>query len=396
VGRVQVYPSSHGRDYHRLLLQHGSPLLLLDCHQAEQQYHQLKAALPGVNLYYAVKSLNHPLLLSALARIGSGFEMASCGEMEQLRQLGIPPQSTIHTHPIKRDADIRAVLRYGCTTFVVDNADELGKFQPYRHRVGLLLRLSFRSRKARVDLSKKFGCAPAAVGGLLRQAVHLGIHIKGLCFHVGSQCADALAQAAAIETCNQVIRRHHATGAAPISYLDIGGGFPAPYRNEGLDIELYCAPIRKALSALPDHVRVIAEPGRFISAPAMTGLTTVIGRAVRDDVRWYYLDDGVYGAFSGQLFDHVRYPLVIFSDSHRRFNSVLAGPTCDSIDLIAENLRLPPLQLGDVVAGRLMGAYTVVSATLFNSLEKTRIVALPDACHPIEPSRTALCPTATV
>jgi len=121
---------------------------------------------------------------------------------------------------------------------------------------------------------------------------------------------------------------------------------------------------------------VIAEPGRFISGPAMTCIATVIGKAVRSGLRWYYLDEGVYSAFSGQIFDHVRYPLEIFSDDERRSRGVLAGPTCDSIDLVAEDVLLPELQLGDLVVGHMMGAYTAATATQFNSLPKTKIVVV--------------------
>jgi len=146
---------------------------------------------------------------------------------------------------------------------VVDNTDELLKFLPYKNRVGLLLRISFRSRAAVVDLSRKFGCAVSDAPEMLTLAAHLGIHIKGLCFHVGSQCLDAKQQADAIHTCNTLIRQHRDTGAAPISMVDIGGGFQIAYDDKPLDIDRYRAPIRRALAELPPYVHVVAEPGRF-------------------------------------------------------------------------------------------------------------------------------------
>ena len=120
----------------------------------------------------------------------------------------------------------------------------------------------------------------------------------------------------------------------------------------------------------------MAEPGRFISAPAVKCAATVIGRAVRSGMWWYYLDDGVYGSFSGQMYDKVRYPLEVFSDEAQLVRSVLAGPTCDSIDLIVEDVSLPTLQIGDVVVGHMMGAYTAASATEFNSFQKTPIIVV--------------------
>lgn len=362
--------------YRELVAAHGSPLLVLDADKVRRQYYTLQRALPGVTLYYAVKSLPHPAMLRLLAGMNAGFDMASSGEIELIRQLHIPARHTIHSHPIKRDGDIRDALRFGCTTFVVDNADELLKFLPYKHRVGILLRVAFRSDAAVVDLSKKFGCALEEVPALLDLAVQLGVHVKGICFHVGSQCTHTARQVEAIHACNDLIRRHHDTGADPISILDIGGGFPIAYDGGHVDIDGYCAPIREALAALPSYVNVIAEPGRYISGPSMVCIATVIGKALRDGLRWYYLDDGVYGSFSGQIYDHVRYPLEVFSDDDNLYPSVLAGPTCDSIDVIAEDIPLPELHIGDLVVGRMMGAYTAASATDFNLIKKAKLITI--------------------
>ena len=373
---ITISPFSEESCFRELVLEHGSPLLVLDAQRVREQYYALQQALPGVDLYYAVKSLPDPTVIGLLADMGCSFDLASSGEIEIVRSLHVPARRTIHTHPVKRDKDIRDALRFGCTTFVVDNTDELLKLLPYKHRVGVLIRLSFRSQAAIVDLSKKFGCSAREAEEMISLASRLGIHIKGLSFHVGSQCSDTVQQVKAIEVCNTLIRRCWDKGSAPLSVLDIGGGFPVSYDGAKVDIDSYCAPIRNALSALPANVRVIAEPGRFLSGPALTCISTVIGKAIRGGLRWYYLDEGVYGSFSGQLFDHMRYPLEFFSDDERRFPSVLAGPTCDSIDLVAEDVQLPELQLGDLVVGHMMGAYTAATATEFNSLPKARIVAL--------------------
>lgn len=382
---VRYASLEQGTIYRELVREYGSPLLVLDADNVRQQYHGLQRALPEVEIYYAVKSLPHPAILRLLAGMGSGFDLASSGEIELIRDLKISARRTIHSHPIKRDSDIRDGLRYGCTTYVVDNTDELLKFIPYKHRVGLFIRISFRSTSAVVDLSKKFGCSVEETHELLTLAAKLGIHVKGLCFHVGSQCTDAGEQIEAIHACNTLIRRHHDTGVAPISTLDIGGGFPISYDGGQVDIESYCAPMRNALAALPAYVSVIAEPGRFISGPSMTCVATVIGKALRNGLHWYYLDDGVYGSFSGQIYDHMRYPLEVYSDDQHRYASVLAGPTCDSIDLIAEGLQLPQMHLGDLVVGRMMGAYTAASASDFNLLRRAKVVVINDEATAVLP-----------
>ena len=374
---IRISPRSEQAFYADQVAQHGAPLLLLDCDRVRQQYRNLCSALPGVEHYYAVKSLPHPDLLATLAAEGAAFDVASSGELELLRNLHFTPRRTIHTHPIKRDRDIRDALRFGCTSFVVDNLDELHKFLPYRHRVGLLLRIGFQNRGAVVDLARKFGCALEDVEPLLQKARQLGIHIKGLSFHVGSQCAGPEAHLEAIRACNLIMRNHEQMlGGHPLGILDIGGGFPVPYAGGSDDIATFCAPIREAISELPSGISVIAEPGRYISAPAMTSVSSVMGRARRNQRTWYYLDDGVYGSFSGRIYDHADYPLEIFSDSERREPGVLAGPTCDSIDVIREEVELPRMEIGDLVVGHLMGAYTMATATDFNSLERARVVVL--------------------
>jgi len=372
---VSVASKAQASSYRELVEQYGSPLLLLDCDVLRAQYRALQAALPTVRLYYAIKSLPHPDALAALAAEGASFDMATSGEITMLRQIGANPAATIHTHPIKRDQDIRDALDFGCEVFVVDNIDELAKFERYADRARLLLRVSFRGEGVVSDLSRKFGCDPAAVPWLLTEASRLGLSVIGLSFHVGSQSPTPDAHVAAIEACRTWYEENSLAGTSALGVLDIGGGFPANYDGTQRQQDFY-GPIREALSSYPDHVEVIAEPGRVLSAPAMTSVNTVIGRAQRADLMWYYLDDGVYGAYSGQIYDHALYPLTVFSDEPGSQPSVLAGPTCDSIDVIREDVSLPELEIGDLVIGRQMGAYTLASASEFNSIPKAQVITM--------------------
>ncbi len=376
--RVIRFGGSDGEQayYRDLVAKHGSPLLILDCRVLRARFRLLQEQLPGVDLYYAIKAFAHPDVLEVLSEMEANFDVASAGEIDMLRDLQISGRRTIHTHPIKKDADIKAALRGGSTTFVVDNIDELKKLIPYKQRIGLLLRVSFRSDTAKVDLSRKFGCAPDQVPELVQQASALGVHVRGLSFHVGSQSVTPDAHIDAIKRCAALIREVEEREGRPMDVLDIGGGFPADYAMSGFDADRYFAPIRTALQELPDHISVIAEPGRFLIAPAVTGISTVTGKARRGDYQWYYMDDGIYGSYSGQLFDHTIYPLQIFNDSPERQASILAGPTCDSIDIIAEDVELPALQEGDLLIGHMMGAYTHATSTHFNSLEGAKIVVI--------------------
>lgn len=365
-----------GPDYKALVAQHGSPLLLLDCAVIRRQYQSLQRALPRVQLYYALKPLPQPAVVAELRDLGGCFDVATTGEIRLVKSQGVGPERCIHTHPIKTDADIRAALRFGIDTFVVDNPDELRKFVPHRRRARVLLRLSFRDPTAVVDLSRKFGCETAAVPALLALARELGVTVRGYSFHVGSQVADPKKYVEAIGVCAELIAHARTAGLAAMDMLDIGGGFPIAYGGKAQPIREFCRPIRAALKQLPRGVQVIAEPGRFISGPAGTAVATVVGRAQREGRWWYYLDDGMYGSYNGQLYDHARYPIEVSRRKGPTHPSVLAGPTCDSIDVIREDLPLPELQLGDLVIGRMMGAYTACSASDFNFIPRARIVAL--------------------
>ena len=355
----------------------GSPLLIVDCEVIRRQYRRLRAAMPGVDLHYALKPLPERAVVETLAAEGAWFDLATTGEIDLVRAAGIPPSRCIHTHPVKRDSDIRAALAFGIRTFVADNPDEVRKFERHAADVELLLRVSFRSPAAVVDLSRKFGCDPESTPALIDLADSLGIRVAGLSFHVGSQSRRPDTKVRAVEACAAIIRERQGRGMAAPATLDIGGGFPIGYLEPTMPIEEFCEPIRHALGALPAGTRVIAEPGRYICGPAGTVLTTVMGRAWRDGRWWYYLDDGLYGSFSGQLYDHARYPIEpLRAGEGPRQHSVLAGPTCDSIDVIAEDIELPALQAGDILVGRQMGAYTTASATDFNFFPRARTVVV--------------------
>jgi len=360
----------------RLVAEFGSPLLIVDCARVRTQYRALRRALPGVDLHYALKPLPHAAVVETIRDEGGWFDLATTGEVQLISRLGIDPGRCIHTHPIKRPIDIHNAIHAGVRVFVADNVDELPKFLPWRDSVELLLRVSFRAPGAVCDLSRKFGCDPEALLALARRARELGLLVRGLSFHVGSQAPNSLKYLEAIETCRKLLKSARRERLGPLDVLDIGGGFPIGYGARAPDIVRFCAPLRVALAKLPRRVRVIAEPGRYIVGPAAIGVASVMGRAQREGHWWYYLDDGLYGAYSGQMYDHARYPVEALRGGSERLPSVLAGPTCDSIDVIAENLLLPRLNEGDLVIGRSMGAYTWASASEFNFFPRPTVVAV--------------------
>lgn len=358
----------------KLVAVHGTPTLFLSESRLRESYRALKAALPGVALYYAVKSNAATQIVSILKSEGALFDVCSKGEIDIVRGCGVTPGDCIHTHPIHRDEDIRYALDFGLSVFVVDNEDELPKFLPYKDKVELLIRMSIQNPACLVNLSHKFGVAPEHTFDLIKKTAKLGLRIHGICFHCGSQNQNSLKYIEALEYCRDICRKAALNGIA-ISVIDIGGGFPINYLTPVQPPAEFCAPINEYLERYFSNYKLIAEPGRVLSGPAMTLAARVIGKSLRSGVWWYYLDEGVYGSFSGKMYDHTDYPMFL-SKTGPRCDSVLAGPTCDSVDVPYEHIALPHLEIGDLLVFESMGAYTSASASNFNGFEKAKIVVI--------------------
>lgn len=355
-----------------LVSQHGTPTLFLSESRLREGYRVLKAALPGVSMYYAVKSNATPELVSILNTEESFFDVCSNGEIDIIRNCGIAAQRCIHTHPIKRDSDIRYALDFGIKTFVADNENELSKMIPYKDKLQVLIRMSIQNPGCLVNLSHKFGIAPERAWNLIRKAHELGLKVAGISFHAGSQNENSLKYIEALEYCRDICKKAALRGIN-IEIIDIGGGFPINYLTPVLPMAQFCQPINEYLERYFSSYTIIAEPGRVLSGPTMTLASRVMGKALRNGVWWYYLDEGVYGSFSGKMYDHADYPMFVARDGTRH-TSVLAGPTCDSIDVLYENISLPLLEIGDLLVFESMGAYTSASASNFNGFPKAKII----------------------
>ena len=356
-----------------------TPALIFNPKSITKAWRQLQSALPGVALYYAVKSNPYDSILNVLNVEGAQFDCASAPEIEALLKLGVSVDRIIHTHPIKTTNDLQLSYDLGVRTFVVDNADELWKLVPFRRDVKIMLRLAFVAPDAPIDLSRKFGAQPDDAMELLSVAKHMGLDVDGLCFHVGSQAASANTHALALRRCFDLAEEAREKSIANITRVDMGGGFPANYANQPVDFRKFCAPINDVIQSCPAHIQLMAEPGRAISAPSMSLVSRVIGRSKRqDNVMWYYLDDGVYGAQSGRIYDHIDYPMHIFTDVSETGAGVFAGPTCDSIDYLGSRTGVPLLSIGDVIVIKEIGAYSVATACHFNGIKPPMIIDLDE------------------
>ncbi len=381
---------------HELVREHGSPLFVLDPDRVTTQLLELRRELPDVRIHFATKSLPHPAVIRAVDAFGAGFEVASRGELDLLEREGVQVGRCLHTHPVKTVADITSAYLRGIRTFVVDSPSEVAKFAGLPCcDVGVLVRLSFPNPGAKSDLSSKFGVEPDAAAALVDLCLRSRLKVRGFTFHVGSQTTSAEPWKRAIARTLELMRTLEERHDVRFELLDLGGGFPVAYDEPVPALGELARGIREALAAAPEHLAVVIEPGRFVSAPAMTLVTRVVGTNDRPDGRWHYLDDGVYGAYSNIPAEHVHAPIFAAAElgaqpasedaferatrrilTRTRVPVTLAGPTCDSVDVIARGLPLPPLGDGDLLVSPLMGAYTWATATGFNGIAPTPVVVV--------------------
>jgi ornithine decarboxylase len=361
-----------------LVKRHGTPLLVLQPHMVARQYRRLTESLPGFGLHYAVKAQPHPVVLTTIAICGGGFDVATSEEVDLLQRLGLPMDRSIHTNPIKKPTDIDHAYAAGIRTFVVENACEVQKFAGRPDDIELLVRLAFHNPGAKSDLSSKFGVEPADAELLVKHVIAAGVKFAGFSFHVGSQGSSAQPYRSALRATLDLIEHVRRTLGLRTRVIDIGGGFPVSYREQMPTVEEIAAITDDVLGPHKEEFTLLAEPGRVLAADCMTLLTSVVGTAVRDGRVWHYLDDGLYGSYSNVMTEDVHPPILALrelADEPADYEPVtLAGPTCDSADVIARDYPMPPLEVGDLIVSPLMGAYTSVTSSRFNGIPATPIV----------------------
>jgi ornithine decarboxylase len=359
----------------RLAAEYGTPLICVSRSAVLRNYEALRDGLPGVEFFYAAKSNQDATILRTLREAGCSIDICSVGELEAALDAGFTPSQMLHTHPCKTLHNLMTCYRAGLRWFVFDNRNELHKLHRHTPDVDLLLRVAMSSASSLINLSAKFGCAPSEAVDLLLEARSLGMNVNGLEFHVGSQTTSPEDYDIAFSRIRRVYDAAAEKGIE-LEVIDFGGGLPAPYRDAVLTLDTFCESIRQSLDLhfgdLP--VRIVAEPGRGISAETGTLITQVIGKSTRPNGKTQYIiDDGLYGSFSGKVYDHVDYPLLA-EDALLRpvYESIVAGPTCDSTDVVASDQDLPDLAIGELLLVPSMGAYTNASASTFNGLDIAR------------------------
>lgn len=367
----------------RLARHNGTPLFIVDHDELRRRYALFRKHLPRVQVYYAVKANPDPAIVRTLFREGASFDVASFPEFmivhDNIRALPPKPRQQwiwdkiIYANPIKDKDTLRRLDRYR-PLVTYDNVDEVEKIKRYAPRAGLVLRVSVPNTGSVVELSSKFGASPGEAVDLIEAAFSAGLVVEGISFHVGSQCTNFQNYVQALEVANSLFKEAWSRGHPQVRVLDIGGGFPAPYDLRVKPFEDLARMLNAEFDRLfPSDMEILAEPGRFLVATAGTLVAEVIGKAVRGGKRCYYINDGIYGTFSGVLFDHIPYRLKSFRLGKEEICAVF-GPTCDALDTISVAESLPELEIGDLVYSENIGAYSHASSTWFNGFPPARAI----------------------
>ncbi len=350
-----------------------TPYLELDVPAAVTTYEALAAALPGTAVHYAVKANPHPRLLAELAAVGCRFDVASPAEVRSALRAGAEPVDLVYSNPVKRRDHIAEAAAMGVRVFVVDSLAETLKVAEAAPGSQVLCRLVTSGKGSDWPLSRKYGCSTHESVEILVAAHELGLDAAGLCFHVGSQQRDPEAWAEPIAAAGRIFTLLRNSGLDP-RILDLGGGFPAEYDEGCPPIEAYGAAVERHLHLAfgDERPQTIVEPGRGIVGDAGTLVASVIAVIQRGPVRWVFLDAGVFTGLVETLGEAIRYRLQTTADGVTG-PCVLAGPTCDSADVLYEERMVDlPLTLaeGDEVRLLSAGAYTsCYSSVGFNGFE---------------------------
>ena len=347
----------------------GTPYLTLDLPLVTDAYHTMQQVMPGVEIFYAIKSNPHPRLARHIAGLGGSFEIASATEMDILCRNGVDARELLFTNPVKMPDHIRRAWQAGVWRFSFDSRAELEKIAEYAPGASVFVRIKAPQYDSVVASEGKFGVGSVQAIELMGEAAALGLKPYGIAFHVGSQMETPEPWETAIAAAGMLMRRLQDRGIT-IAMLDIGGGFPAKYSQDLPHIAAYGERVTQALATyLPYAVRVVAEPGRYIVANAGVLTTTVIGIAQRGAKTWLHLD---VGAFNGMMEaletqNTLRFPVSDSLQSSDRVLYHLTGPSCDSQDSILFDVPLSQgLGVGDQVYIHATGAYTTCYASTFN------------------------------
>ena len=353
-----------------------SPCLVVDLDVIAHNYKRLAKAMPLASIYYAVKANPAPEIIKLLARLGSSFDTASIYEVEDCLGLGISADRISFGNTIKKEADIARAFRHGVNLYAFDSQAELDKLAKAAPGARVFCRIFMTGEGADWPLSRKFGCDVDMARDLLIKARDMGLDPHGVSFHVGSQQRDLTQWDIAVGKTKMLFTALNEKGIE-LKLINLGGGFPAKYRTRIPTADAYGEAIMRAMTEhfgnnLP---QMIIEPGRGIAGDAgviQAEVVLISTKTYDDNRRWVYLDIGKFGGLPETMGEAIQYRLKTPHESGPKGPVVLAGPTCDEVDVLYDkaDYKLPlALKVGDKVQIMSTGAYTTTySSVAFNGI----------------------------
>lgn len=361
-----------------------TPFLVVDGRLVASRLARFRKTFPGAELLYAVKANPLPQVLALVAAAGAGGDVASAAEIRQCLAAGLPAERLSFGNTIKHRDDVAYARAVGVTRFAVDSLGELEKVARHAPGASVLVRLLVDTVGAQWPLSRKFGCDVDMAVDLLRAAPRMGVRPYGVAFHVGSQQTDPTQWDVPLAMCAAIETRLRRVGQS-LDAINLGGGLPAQYVSPVPPLEAYARAIQSSLrrhfGARTPHL--IIEPGRALVAEAGVIVTSVllVARKSRADAhQWAFLDCGKFGGLPETADEAIRYPIIGPRRQREEVPTILAGPTCDSADILYERVpyRLAAdLREGDRLQIHSAGAYTFSYASVsFNGFGPLRTVVL--------------------
>jgi ornithine decarboxylase len=348
-----------------------TPCLVVDLDVIARNYSSLRRYLPLAQVFYAVKANPANEVISLLAKLGSSFDTASPGEIQSVLAAGCKPERISYGNTIKKQKDIAWAYEQGVRLFAFDSEAELLKLAEAAPGARVFCRLLMTCDGAEWPLSRKFGCEFEMARDLLIRARDLGLEPYGVSFHVGSQQTRLDQWDIAIGKTAMLFTALNEAGIE-LKMVNIGGGLPARYNKDVASVDAYANAIMRAMTdhfgnALP---QMIVEPGRSLvgdSGIIESEVVLISRKSYDDDVRWVYLDIGKFGGLAETMDESIKYRIQTPERSGAAGPVVLAGPTCDSADILYEKYqyKMPvSLQVGDKVRIHAAGAYTTSYASV--------------------------------
>lgn len=376
--KIQILDKTDSLDIINYFLethQSDQPFFIVNLKEVIKKINLWRENLPTVEPFYAVKCNPDDIIIRLMSSMGLGFDCASKNEIARVVSAGAVPEKIIFANPCKMTEQIKYARSNDIDMMTFDSSHELYKIKLYHPSAKLVIRIQTDDSKSRCKFNCKFGVSLDQVKDLLHQAKFMELDIVGVSFHVGSGCEDPNVYYSALQDCRKVYDMGKEYGFE-LKTIDIGGGFPGD--NDETFIEMANV-INRGITDIFNGLEIdfIAEPGRYFVTSAYTLVTSVINKKMVKEEKEtkhiiYYLSESVYGSFNNTVFDHAKIMLLPFNErNEKQYDCTVYGPTCDSMDKIMDQCKLPDLSIGEVIYIENMGAYTIAASSNFNGFTQT-------------------------